>query len=301
LTGLTESIRARGFSGDLRLAEKLADHCSIAVGGEAELFAVPEKQEDLAILLSAARSSETPLCLLGGGTNVIFTNGGYKGCVARLGGSFATINQDTEGLLRVGAATTTGKLLAYCRREGLSGLEFLAGIPGTVGGAVCMNAGVPGEEMSSVVNRADIYMGALGRTMTLGQNELEFAYRELRTLAADDVVLSVGLKVEKDDPEAIKGRMQERAARRGDTQPLGLPSAGCWFKNPPGDSAGRLIDAAGLKGLKVGGAQVSEVHANFLVNQGDATAAHFLELAGQVKDKVMELFGVTLEEEVHVY
>lgn len=299
--GLAEKMSAGGFSGRLAGAEPLSGYCSIGVGGPAELLAVPENMADLSMLMQVIREDGLPHCLLGGGTNVIFSNGGFAGCVIRLGSAFTHIATAGGGIV-VGAAVTTARLLAHCRRHGLAGLEFLVGIPGTVGGALRMNAGVPGLEIGSRVRQLQLHRG--GKTegaVWVDRADLDFRYRDLTGLGEADVILAAELEVEPSTPEEVLAGIEKMQDMRRGKQPMALPSAGCWFKNPPGDSAGRLIDAAGLKGSRVGGAAVSEIHANFLVNEGGATAEDLLRLARLVREAVQDKFGVTLEEEVHVF
>jgi len=301
LRTVIDILRSQGFVGGLREGESLADHCSIAVGGAAALFAEPEGIEDLRLLLAVLRKSGVTSYILGGGTNVMFNNGGYPGCVFKLGEKFGHIVPEGDTTIRSGAAVSTSKLLSHCRENGLGSLEFLAGIPGTLGGAVSMNAGVPGDDMAGVVRRIDILSGSReGEIIAREIDGLDFKYRELAGLEADDVIIDVQLVLTRSDSNTVMENMNSRLKKRRKTQPLGIPSAGCWFKNPEGDSAGRLIDAAGLKGKRSGGAAVSNVHANFLVNTGNASAKDFQVLADSVKETVKKRFGVVLEEEVHV-
>jgi UDP-N-acetylmuramate dehydrogenase len=306
-------IAESGFAGELRLGEQLAVHTSLRVGGPASLFALPAGVEDLVLLLALLTEEEVPWMVLGGGTNVVFANGGYHGCVIQLSldpgspgspGQWGGISRDKD-LLEAGAAATLPGLVARAAREGLAGLECLAGIPGTVGGALRMNAGTRSGEMADVVEEVRLLEGVgdsdgdrKGARWVPG-SELGFAYRSSE-LTEGQIVLAVRFRLTPGDPNAILARVMEQARARKENQPSGEASAGCWFKNPEGDSAGRLIDEAGMKGLTCGGAQVSDVHANFFINTGSATAGDFIELAGKVKDGIRERFGIDLEEEVKV-
>jgi UDP-N-acetylmuramate dehydrogenase len=235
--------------------------------------------------------------VLGGGTNTLFANGGFAGCVVKLGDGFSKMQLEKETVLFAGASVQLQTLVTRTGEEGLSGLECIAGIPGTVGGAVRMNAGSGSGDISGVIEEAQVYSG--GRIQWLKNRELGFAYRHSE-IHEGDVILGTRFRLTRSAPETVQENISERIAGRRRSQPLGVPSAGCWFRNPEGDSAGRLIDEAGMKGARMGGAIVSEVHANFLVNKGGATANDFLSLAHQIRESVGLRFGVWLEEEVRV-
>jgi len=301
--GLIESITGNGFAGELRSGESLSVHTSLRVGGPADLLALPAGDGDLQILLELLQKENVPWMVLGGGTNVLFANGGYHGCVIQLPGSSGPWSDITvqELCIEAGAAASLSTVVARAAKEGLAGLESLAGIPGTVGGALRMNAGTRSGQISDVVKEVRLLdrVGDTEGIRWVPASEVGFSYRNCG-LSAHQVVLAVRFDLEKEDPEAILTRMKEQKQARKGSQPLGEISAGCWFKNPEGDSAGRLIDEAGMKGMRCGGALVSEVHANFLVNAGSATAGDFLELAGKVRKGVREKFGIELEEEVRI-
>jgi len=298
LKEIRKILADRGFSGKVAEHEPMARHCSLKVGGPAGLFAVPRDTGELNLLVDVLESAGVSWCVLGRGTNVLFANGGFAGCVIRLGEGFEDIDVDDQSILEAGAASTTSAVLAKCVRTGLSGLEFIAGIPGTIGGAVRMNAGTGKEDIAGVI--VELMVLADGRALWIGRDEMEFFYRDL-TLRTGTIILGARFRMDEDTPEVIRTRVNEQRKIRGRTQPMGESSAGCWFRNPEGDSAGRLIDRAGLKGMMVGGAMVSQVHANFLINTGGAKARDFLRLASDVREAVNEAFGVILEEEVHVF
>ena len=298
LKEIRKALAERGFSGKVAEHEPMARHCSLKVGGPAGLFVVPGDTGELNLLVDVLESGGVSWCVLGGGTNVLFANGGFAGCVIRLGEGFADIDVDDQGILEAGAASTTSAVLAKCVRTGLSGLEFLAGIPGTTGGAVRMNAGTGKEDIAGVIVELKVF--ADGRALWIGRDKMEFSYRDL-SLRTGTIILGARFRMNEDTPEAIRTRIDELRKMRRRTQPTGESSAGCWFRNPEGDSAGRLIDRAGLKGMVVGGAKVSQVHANFLINTGGAKAQDFLRLAEDIREAVNEVFGVRLEEEVHVF
>jgi len=297
MEAVSKMIRARGFGGSLTLGEPLSGHLSLKTGGPAGLFAEPGTVEDLVTLFACLTESGVPWVILGGGTNTVFANGGYRGCVVRLGRPFARLQWGDGPALLSGAAVLLPKVVAGAARRGFSGLECLVGIPGSVGGAVFMNAGTRGGAMADVVREVRLFDGESARWVPA--DKLGFSYRSSR-IPAGSVILEARLELSPSTPEKVRSKMKSWSDRRRETQPSGLPSAGCWFRNPEGDSAGRLIDEAGLKGEKSGNAQVSEVHANFFVNLGGASTSDFLVLAEKVKEKVQDRFGVILHEEVTV-
>jgi len=296
LKELATLLRDLGFAGGLLEGEPLSRHCSLGVGGAAALYAVAGDERDLQILCRSLDRSGAPWMVAGAGTNLLFPDGGYPGCVVRLGGEFDRCEFAGAGVLEAGAGFATPGLVARASGEGLTGVEFAAGIPGTVGGALRMNAGTREGDMGRAV--AEIQYLHQGRLLWRGRGDLAFAYRSL-VLPREAVITRARFALAPDDPRTVRERVEMSRAGRKKTQPKEA-SAGCWFRNPPGDSAGRLIEAAGLKGLRVGGAEVSRVHANFLVRRGPATAEDFLSLARKVREGVADRFGVLLAEEVHV-
>ena len=296
-SGFPHSLRQRGFTGVLRQSEPLHRHTSLGVGGPAALYAEPFSLEDVALLIGYLADEGLPWVVLGGGTNMVFVNGGYGGCVVRLGKSFAAVTREGERTLAAGAAADLPGLLSRSAREGLSGLECLAGIPGTVGGALSMNAGTRIGEIGDVVREAQLHDGRKARWVP--RKDLGLGYRKSE-IPEGEIILGTRLDLTPASPEDVRARIRELVRNRRKSQPAGVKSAGCWFRNPEGDSAGRLIDAAGMKGRKRGGAHVSEVHANFFINTGGATAADFIGLAREVRDAVREQFGVLLQEEVKI-
>lgn len=290
-------IRERGFKGELKEAEPLHRHISLRVGGPTALFAVPDSLEDITTLLGCLKEENIPWVLLGSGTNMVFANGGYGGCVIKLGERFARIQREDDLTLTAGAAVSLAAVVSSSAEKGLSGMECLTGIPGTIGGAVFMNAGTKSGEIADVVSEVHLFDGKDEKWIP--GDEVGFSYRS-SGIARGNIVLGVRLQLKPSSQEEVRSMMKAQAERRKGNQPSSIPSAGCWFRNPEGDSAGRLIDEAGMKGESCGGAQVSEVHANFLVNTGGATASDFLTLARKVKEKVHSRFGVTLQEEVRI-
>ena len=296
-TPIARRIREKGFAGELREAEPLHRHVSLRVGGPTALYAVVNSMEDIITLLGCLKEEGFPWVLLGGGTNMVFANGGYGGCVVRLGEQFSRIQREGDSMLLAGAAVSLPAVVARSAKNGLSGMECLAGIPGTVGGAVFMNAGTRSGEIAEVVHEVRLFDGKDARWIP--GEEIGFSYRS-SGISEGDIILDARLKLIPSSEAKVRQLMKAQTDRRQGTQPSGVPSAGCWFRNPEGDSAGRLIDEAGMKGEKCGGAQVSEVHANFLVNTGGATTSDFLTLAEKVRGTVNKRFGVMLQEEVRI-
>jgi UDP-N-acetylmuramate dehydrogenase len=262
-------------------------------------------RQDLAALLLEIRDQRIPFAVLGGGTNLLVRDGGFRGVAISLkkmsaiettreyrslGGSFAVITADAGAML--------ARLLSFSVERGLTGLEFATGIPGTVGGAVCMNAGTAQGEMGDIIDTVTM-VSPSGELILRHREEMGFGYRTAN-VPADHVVLEVKVLLRYGDAAKIKARVKQIMAGRKERQPWGLPNAGSVFKNPLDESAGKLIEAAGLKGLTVGGAQVSEKHANFIVNRGNATAADVLRLMELIKEKVLEMRRVRLEPEIKI-
>ena len=276
----------------------MARYTSLRVGGPADAFARPASRAELAQLLEVAARLETPVCVVGRGFNAIVRDAGVPGIVVQLGALRAHERLEHERV-RTEAGVTHTMLTRFCADEGLAGLEFGVGIPGTVGGWIAMNAGIPEREMRDVVERVEIFDPVDTEPRELAGEELQWAYRRLE-LPAHALVLSATFALSDDEPAAIRERMREYLDRRLATQPVNEPSCGSVFKNPEGDRAGRLIDAAGLKELRVGGAEISGLHANFIVNRGGATASDVLALIARTTEEVEARFGVRLETEVRV-
>jgi len=290
-------ILERGYEGEIREGEPLSRHVSLGTGGQAALFAVARSVKDLRLLVGCLKERRVPWIILGSGNNVVFANGGFNGCVLRLGAGFARILDEGEGTLNAGAAAPLPGLVNRSAEDGLSGLECLAGIPGTVGGAVFMNAGTSSGEIAAAILEVQIFDGE--NTQWVPSAEMGFSYRS-SGVAQGQIILGARLKLSPSSRGEVRSRIRAQNDHRAGTQPSGYPSAGCWFRNPEGESAGRLIDNAGMKGEKCGAAQVSEVHANFLINLGGATTADFLALAEKVRQAVYQRYGIDLEEEVRI-
>lgn len=282
----------------VRLDEPMAGHTSMRVGGPAEALVDAASAQEVAVVVRVAADARVPLTVLGGGTNTIVRDGGIRGIVLRLGGPLRALTPDAQGITAgAGAPLTEAAKLAY--GQSLGGLEFAVDIPGTVGGATVMNAGAYGGEIASVFRACTVVDGA-GQLRVLSREELGFGYRATRLLGTSTIVLSTSFDLHAASSEDIERRMEENRRRRRATQPTSQPSAGSVFKRPPGHFAGRLIEDAGLKGRVHGKAQVSDLHAGFVVNAGGASAADVIELIQLVKDAVLEKTGVRLEEEVRI-
>ena len=294
------ALRAAAPDIDILKDEPMRRHTTFAIGGPADFFIQPKTRRELAGALSVLRERGIPFLLLGNGSNMLVADAGIRGAVVctteldevRIGEDGYTLTAEAGALL--------GRVARRAQRAGLTGVEFAGGIPGSVGGAVFMNAGAYDGQMAGVVEQTE-YLDEAGETHTLTGEEHGFAYRGSVFRAHPDwtVVRSI-LRLQPGDPAAILDKMNDFAQRRRDKQPLNFPSAGSTFKRPEGYFAGRLIEDAGLKGVSVGAAQVSEKHAGFLINRGGATCDDMLRLIELVQQRVREQFGVQLECEVRI-
>ncbi len=298
-------MKIPGFKGELRKNEPLSLHSSFRIGGPADLFALPVDREDLAVLLQEIAKQGLSWFVIGGGTNLLVRDGGFRGVVVSLqrmksisvdrqyrsiGGNFAVLAVDAGALL--------ASALSFAVEEGLTGLEFAAGIPGTVGGAVCMNAGTAAGEFGDIVESVTL-LAPDGAFLVRGREEMGFGYRTA-TVPDSHVVVDVRIILRRGEADRVRATVQELMDGRKKRQPGGFPNAGSVFKNPQEAAAGRLIEAAKLKGKRIGGAQVSEKHANFIVNTGNATASDVLRLMEIVKEAVLDTQGVRLEPEIKI-
>ena len=281
--------------GELRADEPLARHVTLGVGGPARWFFRPA---DRAALVAAMRlaPADVPILPLGRGSNLLPPDEGFPGLVLDMG---ELANLRVAGReIEAEAGVRMGRLARAAAEAGLAGLEFMATVPGDVGGGVAMNAGAFGQEVADTLQWAEVVLRG-GETRRLDARELDMGYRRAR-LPDGALVMAAGFALTSDAPEAIRERMRSMRQRRGATQPLAQPNCGSVFKNPDGDYAARLIEAAGLKGLCIGGARISEVHANFIVNEGGATSADVRALIARAQAEVAARFGVRLEPEVRI-
>ncbi len=279
----------------------MGQYTSFKAGGRAALLVMPENQEELRRVLEYLSGEELPFMILGNGSNLLVRDGGYEGAMIKLGDGFRKIetNQET-GLLTAGANVSMSQVARAAIDAGLAGFEPLSGIPGTLGGALFMNAGAYDGEMSFVVREALVMDRNGGDPRIVPKEEMALAYRRSAFQESGDVILQVTLQLSPGDSKEIEEKVMEFTRKRNEKQPMNYPSCGSFFKRPEGYFAGKLITDAGLKGLKLGGAQVSSLHAGFLINTGDATAEDVLLLMKVVQRTVVDRFGVELEPEVRI-
>jgi UDP-N-acetylmuramate dehydrogenase len=294
MSALEHELRER-FGARLAVSRPLADLTSFRIGGPADLFVTVQTEAELMAAMAAAYRISMPAFCLGAGTNLLISDRGMRGLVVKLGDGFTTISIDGLEVIAGGAAQF-GMLVEIVVEHALAGLEFGEGIPGTVGGGLVMNAGAFGGEMAKVVT---IVHGVTveGDARALTKDEVNFAYRRT-DLPPRFVITRVDFELAPGDRETLRARVAELKAKRAARQPRDVPNAGSIFKNPPGNFAGRLLENAGLKGARLGGAAFSDQHANFIVNLGGARADEVRELMELARDKVKEIAGVWLEPEV---
>ncbi|MDZ4347515.1 MAG: UDP-N-acetylmuramate dehydrogenase [Candidatus Binatia bacterium] len=283
----------------VKLAEPLARYASMKIGGPADYFIEVESGAALAQLLPLLKRHRTPICFLGNGSNVLISDRGVRGAVIRLAGDFKRAEWKEEGevvWLEVGAACALTQLVREAARKGYAGLEFAEGIPGTVGGAQVMNAGAYGSEFEKIVDGVE-GIDSDGRAIRYSRKDMTFTYRDSHW-PAGAVVTRVRMRLRKEEAAQVSSRVNALVAKRKSSQPSGYPNSGSMFRNPPGDFAGRLIEAAALKGKRIGQAQISERHANFIVNLGGAKAEDVHRLMELVRAEVKKQFAVELVAEV---
>lgn len=278
------------------LQEPMSCHTTFRIGGPAELFLMPSTVEDVGAVIKVCREENLPYFILGNGSNLLVSDEGYRGVVIQMYKNLGAV-QVEETFIRAQAGALLSGIAAAAREASLTGFEFAAGIPGTLGGAVVMNAGAYGGEMRDVLKEATI-LTKDGTIKRLLSEDLEMGYRTSVVKRLEYIVLEAVISLEKGDQTAISERMRELARQRISKQPLEYPSAGSTFKRPEGYFAGKLIMDAGLRGYQVGGAQVSEKHCGFVINAGNATAQDVYRLMQDVQERVMDKFGVQLEPEV---
>ena len=276
--------------------EPMARRTTFRIGGPARLLLEVQTPEALAALYHTCKAEGIPCFVLGNGSNLLVDDEGYDGVVLHLGEGFAKITREDCDVI-AGAGVKLTALANFARNNGLAGLEFSFGIPGSVGGAAYMNAGAYGGEMKDVLVSCDI-VTAQGEIKTLTAAEMDMSYRHTALMSNESIVTSIRVRLTPDDPQAITAQMDDYMGRRKDKQPLEYPSAGSTFKRPVGYFAGALIQQCGLKGYTVGGAQVSEKHAGFIINRGGATAKDVRDLIAHIQKTVKEETGVSLECEV---
>ena len=275
-------------------------YTTFRVGGKAEAVCFPSELDLLRQTISYLHNEDIPYLIVGKGSNLLVRDKGIEGVVIILKGRLAAVEKCgvEDDILLAGGGLAIAELLSYCGLECLAGLEFLAGIPGTVGGAVFMNAGAFGKEIGGMVREIQVVTGK-GEPAVMPGSQLGFSYRRT-SLPKGTVIHGIKFKLDKDHKDKISGRIAGYLKKRKKGQPLDLPSGGSVFRNPPGDYAGRLIEKSGLKGTRIGGAMISPKHANFIVNTGGAKAADIVALMNLARDKVREETGIILEDEIKV-
>lgn len=283
--------------GVLKHQEPMSRHTSWRVGGPADLYYTPADLDDLALFLRM-RAEDEPITWIGLGSNLLVRDGGIRGAVVAVAGVLNELTHQGEGKIKAGAGVSCAKVARYAADLGLQGAEFFAGIPGTVGGALAMNAGAFGSETWDIVTVAET-INRRGERRELGRAELEIAYRSVK-LSADEWFLSAQLHLASDGDSQARERIRELLAKRAQSQPMGESSCGSVFRNPEGDYAARLIEACGLKGMSIGKATVSEKHANFIINKGGSSAEEIEQLIRYVQRVVADKTGTQLKPEVRI-
>ena len=300
LTDFQQKFSAFCGSIELRFEESMAKHTSFRIGGKSEVMAFPKSKEELACLLKTSALLDSKFAILGAGTNVLAPDEGIRGLVICLKDCLGGMEQLDETHIRIGAGITMARAAVFAAGLGLGGMEFAHGIPGTVGGGVYMNAGAYGGELCQIIESVEV-MDYEGNIRHLSRDEMGFSYRHSRLEEESAIVVSVDFVLVPGEEAEIRAKMKELQMKRSASQPLDLPSAGSAFKRPVGGFAAALIDQAGLKGFRVGGAAISTKHAGFAVNLGGATAQDVRRLLQQVSDQVFEHSGIRIEPEIRIW
>lgn len=277
----------------------MKEYTSFKAGGNAALLILPENTEQLRYALKLLDGQDIKRLVMGNGSNFLVKDSGYNGVIIRIAEGFQEV-RISEDRLEAGAGSLLSAAAKEAYNASLTGFEFASGIPGSVGGAVFMNAGAYDGEISHILESAEILSHDGLNISTLGKDEMELSYRHSILQRTGDVLLKAVFRLQKGDPEKIGARMKELAAKRTEKQPLAYPSAGSFFKRPVNNYAGKLIQDAGLRGLQLGGAQVSILHSGFIINTGGATAADIIDLMEVIRSTVYEQSGVMLEPEVRI-
>ena len=279
--------------------EPLSRHTTFRIGGPALHYLIPESMEEVAEALDYARSNSYPFTILGKGSNMLFSDEGYQGVIIEIGKGLEKINIGNDGIVVAQAGITLSTMANRLAKEGLSGFSFAGGIPGTLGGGLTMTAGAYGGEIKDCIQSARV-LTEEGEILELSKDDLQLGYRTSVIQKTSYIVLEGTFRFTEGDTETIQEEMRDLNRRRREKQPLEYPSAGSTFKRPQGYFAGKLIEDAGLRGYRVGDAQVSEKHCGFVVNRGQATSADVRQLIREVQQKVKEQFGVLLEPEIRI-
>ena len=282
--------------------EPMRRHTSFRIGGPAAAFVTVNNEEELAAVMKTVIESGAEHMMIGNGSNLLVSDEGYPGIMIKLGGDFESITVDPDDPCKVkaGAALLMSRTSAFLTEHGLSGFEFASGIPGSIGGAVFMNAGAYGGEIKDVVRTVRVMNADGSGVRTLSNEDMQFAYRHSAAEDGGMLILFADMELTADDPEKIEERVAELQHKRNSKQPVNYPSAGSTFKRPVGGFAAALIEQSGLKGFSVGGAQVSEKHSGFVINTGGASCEDVLAVMRHVREKVLEDTGILLEPEVRL-
>ncbi len=294
---LSEAIESSTKSRVL-VKEPLAKYTTFKVGGPADIFVVPSSVTDLQKTIELANEERFPVFIMGNGSNLLISDDGIRGVVIRLAGNLDDLELN-DTTVKAGAGNYLKKLIYTSAEKGLSGLEFFVGIPSSLGGSIAMNMGSWGTSISSVIKKVTILTNDTNELYTLNNSQCGFRYRGSELQTAGDIIIGAELELSKEDPKVILSRIDDVLRMKGSTQPVGWPCAGCIFKNPKeGDSAGKLIEMANLKGESIGGAKVSDIHANFIINNSNATGADIMNLINRIQTIVFEKSNIELELEV---
>ena len=291
----TSEFRKNFAQEQLLFGEYMNKHTTFKIGGPATLMLLPNSDADITTALEIAAYTGAPTFVTGGGSNLLVSDKGLDAVVIKLGKNYSDIMLK-DGTIAAQSGVSLASLAAFAYRHALTGLEFAAGIPGTLGGAIYMNAGAYGREMSDCVSSAALLLNQ--QTTEYSNAQLGFSYRTSSIQGSSGIVLSARLELEQGDMREISAKMDELAVQRREKQPLEYPSAGSTFKRPPNHFAGKLIEDAGLKGFSIGGAQVSPKHAGFIINTGNATAEDVQNLIEYIQEQVCKCFGIELEPEI---
>jgi UDP-N-acetylmuramate dehydrogenase len=286
---------AGSLTGEVRAGEPMSRHTTYRIGGPAALYVQLDNIHDVKSALAVLAEEDCPWTIVGKGSNLLVADAGYEGAILVLGREFKTVTVG-EGLLEAGAAAVLAVLVQEAFKRGLAGLEWAVGIPGTLGGALAMNAGTRHGAIGPSVESVTVYVPGEGLKLVHG-GDVVWGYRR-SGLAGRGIILEAALRVSQGDTGRIRASMERNLKERKETQPLAQPSAGSVFVNPEGDSAGRLIETAGCKGMRLGGARVSTVHANFIVNEGGASASDVVRLMRKIQMTVRDIHGVELQPEI---
>ena len=287
------------INGELRLRELMKNHTTFRIGGPADIFTLPSSVEDIRRIIKYAKANDISYYVIGNGSNLLVADSGIRGIVIKIGKNMSNVEFDGE-VIKAQAGALLPNLSKMAAEHELCGLEYGAGIPATLGGAIAMNAGAGGQDTSQIVTSVKA-MNVEDTIMEIEKEDLSFGYRESRFKHSGEVVLEAELQLQFNEQAVIREKMRMLMEKRKRTMPLNYPSAGSIFKNPEGDYAGRLIEQAGCKGMRKGDAQVSELHANWIINLGQAKASDVLALIVQVQNAVQRECGFQLCPEVFIF